>query len=226
MPRRGADPEAHLAASRHPASIHTPGASLSGLRSPDPPPLPARFFARPAEEIAYNLLGCLLTSECAGDRVSGRVVETEAYVGPDDPASHAAERIGRTARNDPMFGPAGTAYIHMNYGIHWLLNVVTGKTGHPAAVLIRALEPQHGQATMRARRGRPELTNGPARLAQALAIGPEVQRHPLDRPPLWLSPGDPVPPEAVWVGPRVGISRGADRELRFYDRRSRWVSRR
>jgi DNA-3-methyladenine glycosylase len=125
-----------------------------------------------------------------------------------------------------MFGAPGTAYIHMNYGIHWLLNVVTGEVGHPAAVLIRALEPIHGQAIMRARRGRPELTNGPARLTQALAVGPDVQRHPLDRPPLWLSAGDPVPPEAIEAGPRVGISRGAERKLRFYDRRSRCVSRR
>ncbi len=138
----------------------------------DPPALPSHFFARAAADVARDLLGCMVVSRCGGERVCGRIVETEAYVGPEDPASHAAKRIGRTARNDPMFGPPGTAYIHMNYGIHWLLNVVTGEVGHPAAVLIRALEPIQGRAIMRARRGRPELTNGPARLTEALAVDP------------------------------------------------------
>jgi DNA-3-methyladenine glycosylase len=99
MPMRGADPEGRLAASRHP-----PAADALPDPRPDPPAVPPRFFARPAADVAHDLLGCLLTSECGGEVVSGRIVETEAYVGPEDPASHAAERIGRTARNDPLFG--------------------------------------------------------------------------------------------------------------------------
>lgn len=176
--------------------------------------------------MARELLGCVIVSECGGERTAGVVVETEAYTGPGDPACHAAERIGRTPRNDPLFGPPGTAYIHRNYGIHWLVNVVTGPEGFPAGVLFRALDPVEGLDAMRRRRGRDELTNGPARLAQALGVGPELQTHRLSAPPLWLVPGDPVPDDVIEVTTRVGISRAADRPLRFYDRRSRWVSRR
>lgn len=153
-------------------------------------------------------------------------METEAYTGPDDPACHAAERIGRTARNQPLFGAPGTAYIHMNYGIHWLFNVVTGPVGFPAGVLIRALEPVDGRAAMARRRGRDDLTNGPARLTQALAIGPDLQSHPLDRPPLIVEAGEPIADQHVEVTTRIGISRAVDRPLRFYDRRSSWISRR
>ncbi len=165
-------------------------------------------------------------SEVGDGRVSGRVVETEAYPGPEDPASHAWSRIGRTARNDPLFGPPGTAYIHLNYGIHWCFNTVVATEGVPQAVLIRALEPVCGEDLMHVRRGRDELTNGPARLAQALAIGPELQRHPLNAPPLWLEEGEPVSEADVVRTTRIGISRGAELPFRFYDSRSRWVSRR
>jgi DNA-3-methyladenine glycosylase len=158
--------------------------------------------------------------------VAGRIVETEAYTGPEDPACHAAEAIGRTARNDPLFGPPGTTYIHMNYGIHWLLNAVVRAEGEPAGVLIRALEPTEGAEVMRSRRGRLELTNGPARLAEALGVGPELQRHWLDRPPLWVSRGEPVPEGRVVVTTRIGISKGTEQPLRFYDGQSDWVSRR
>ena len=167
-----------------------------------------------------------MRSDCGGERTVARIVETEAYTGPEDDACHAAARIGRTARNAPLFGPPGTAYIHRNYGIHWLLNVVTGPEGFPAGVLLRAAEPIEGLDVMRRRRGRPELTNGPARLAQALGAGPGLQGHRLDRSPLSLHWGEPVPEEDVEVTTRIGISRAADRLLRFYDRRSRWVSKR
>lgn len=189
-------------------------------------PLPREFFARPAERVARELLGALLVSECDGERTAGRIVETEAYTGPDDPACHASASVGRTERNAPLFGPPGTAYIHLNYGIHWCMNAVTGEPGYPAGVLIRALEPVEGEGTMRRRRGRDDLTNGPARLTQALAVGPELQRHPLDRPPLLLAEGEPVPDPRVVAATRIGISRATERELRFYDADSRWVSRR
>lgn len=186
------------------------------------------FYARSALEVARELLGKILTREDPdGDGlVAGRIVETEAYTGADDPASHAAARIGRTERNDPLFGPPGTAYVHLNYGIHWCLNAVTGAEGEGSGVLIRALEPLEGLETMRRRRqGRDELTSGPGRLTQALSIGPELQRHPLDRPPLVISAGEPVPEPHVGRSRRIGISRAADRLYRFTDERSEWLSR-
>lgn len=189
-------------------------------------PLSVDFYARDAEEVARELLGCRLVSNCGGEHTSGRIVETEAYTGPGDPASHAAASIGRTERNDPLFGPPGTAYVHLNYGIHWCLNAVTGPEGHPAGVLVRALEPVEGREVMARRREHEELTSGPARLTSALGVGPEMQRHPLDRPPLEiLPPLEPVPSEAVSTGPRIGISRATERPLRFWDARSEWVSR-
>lgn len=192
----------------------------------DRAPLPAAFYGRPAEQVARDLLGCLLLSEVDDRPAGGRIVETEAYTGPDDPACHASASVGRTERNDPLFGPPGTAYVHLNYGVHWCLNAVTGEEGHPAGVLIRALEPTVGEETMRDRRGREELTSGPARLTEALGVGPELQRHRLDRSPLRiLETEEAVPDEAVERGPRIGISRATERPLRFYDRRSRWVSR-
>lgn len=190
------------------------------------PALPSSFYARPAQEVARDLLGCILTSECGVFKTVGRIVETEAYTGPEDPACHAAAAIGRTSRNDPLFGPPGTVYIHLNYGVHWCLNAVTEREGFPAAVLIRALSPLAGKQEMLRRRGRSELTNGPARLTQAMAIGPELQRHPLDCFPLWLSLGTELPDRHVVVTTRVGISKGTERKLRYYDGRSRWISRR
>jgi DNA-3-methyladenine glycosylase len=192
-------------------------------------PLPVGFFDRDAETVARELLGAYAVSDCGGARCVGRIVETEAYPGPHDPASHAAATIGRTARNDPMFGPPGTAYIHLNFGIHWCLNAVVGPQGYPAAVLIRALEPFDGWDVIRERRGGRrdhDLTSGPAKLTQALAIGPRLQRHHLDQPPLVLAVGEPVPPRDVICTTRIGISRGTDSKWRFYDGRSRHVSRR
>ncbi|UCC83405.1 MAG: DNA-3-methyladenine glycosylase [Gemmatimonadota bacterium] len=192
-------------------------------------PLPQSFFERAAETVARELLGHYLVSDCRGSRCVGRIVETEAYPGPHDPASHAAASIGHTARNDPMFGPPGTAYIHLNFGVHWCLNVVVRQEGYPAAVLIRALEPVEGLDTIRRRRqGRSdrELTSGPAKLTQALAIPPSLQRHRLTEPPLFVAAGEPVPARALARSTRVGVTKGNERRWRFYDRRSAWVSRR
>jgi DNA-3-methyladenine glycosylase len=128
-----------------------------------------------------------------------------------------------------MFGPPGTAYIHLNFGIHWCLNVVVRPQGYPAAVLIRALEPVEGLATIRRRRGaRPDrhLTSGPAKLTQALAIRPSLQTHRLTEPPLFVAEGEPVPRRALVRTTRVGITKGTEKRWRFYDRRSAWVSRR
>jgi DNA-3-methyladenine glycosylase len=192
-------------------------------------PLRVGFFEREAEIVARELIGAHLVSDCGGHRCVGRIVETEAYPGPHDPASHAAAAIGRTARNDPMFGPPGSAYIHLNFGVHWCLNAVVGEQGYPAAVLLRAVEPVEGIDVMRHRRkGRSdrELTSGPARLTQALGIGPDLQRHSLAEPPLLIATGPAVSAGHVVQTTRVGITRGAESPWRFYDRRSRWVSRR
>lgn len=184
------------------------------------------FCSRSAVELAPALLGAVLVRVTADGTTSGRIVETEAYPGPEDPASHAAARIGRTRRNAPLFGPPGTIYMHCNYGVHWCLNVVAAAEGRPEGVLIRALEPVSGEELMRARRGRDELTNGPGRLGRALALGPELNGHPLDRPPIWVEAGEPVPLRHRVCTTRVGISRAADRPWRWYDGRSPWVSRR
>ncbi len=145
-------------------------------------------------------------------------------MGPDDEACHGAARTGRTPRNAPLFGPPGTVYVYLAYGVHWLTNLVTGDEGFPAGVLLRAVEPLTGLDIMRSRRGRPELTNGPGRLSQALGVGPELQGVRADGPPLTVLAGDPVPEDCVRVTPRIGISRARDLPLRFFDSRSRWVS--
>jgi DNA-3-methyladenine glycosylase len=189
-------------------------------------PLPPTFYERPAAEVARGLLGKVIRSSVDGAEVAGRIVETEAYTGPDDPACHAARRIGRTARNHAMFGPPGTAYVFLSYGVHWCLNAVTDREGFPAAVLIRALEPVHGLEAMRGRRGTPDrdLARGPGRLTQALAITGALDGHPLRTPPLVILDAPAIPDTAIAAGPRIGITRAADWPLRFAVRGSPWVS--
>jgi DNA-3-methyladenine glycosylase len=190
------------------------------------PPLAPAFFARPAAEVAPLLIGKIIRSTLGGAESLGRIVETEAYTGPDDPACHAAARIGRTARNAAMYGPPGTAYVFVSYGVHWCLNAVTDHPEFPAAVLIRALEPLAGLETIRQRRGGRDrdLARGPGRLTQALAITGALDRHPLHRPPLSFHDAPPVDPGLVRAGPRVGITRATDWPLRFTLRDSPWVS--
>ncbi|MGH7553776.1 MAG: DNA-3-methyladenine glycosylase [Longimicrobiales bacterium] len=196
-------------------------------------PEPAAFYARPAEIVAPALLGGLLVSTIDGIETSGRIVETEAYVGPHDPASHAAERIGRTVRNRSMFGVPGIAYVYRIYGVHWCLNIVTDRVEYPAAVLIRAIEPVSGIETMRRRRGVPfaefadaGLGSGPGKLAAALGITGAIDGHPLDRPPLIVARFDVPSESAIARGPRVGITRAADWPLRFFIRGNPHVSKR
>jgi DNA-3-methyladenine glycosylase len=193
----------------------------------DPAPLPAAFYARPAEEVARELLGAVLVSEVGSVRVAAEIVETEAYVGPHDEASHAAERFGRTARNDAMFAAAGTAYVYLIYGMHWCLNVVTGDEGFGAAVLVRAARTMEGIDHARARRpGRPDrdLMRGPGNLARALGVDRALNYHPMDRPPLWIAPGRTIADADVAIGPRIGITRAADWPLRFWLRGDPHVS--
>jgi DNA-3-methyladenine glycosylase len=188
---------------------------------------PSRLFEGPAELVAPRLLGTRLRSTVGGVSTEGVIVEVEAYLGPHDPASHAAERIGRTARNEAMFGPPGTAYVYVIYGVHACVNVVTGKEGYPSAVLVRALEPLRGQDTMAERRGRPhDLTSGPGRLCVALGISRALNGHDLSHPPLELLPGWSLPEARVRVSPRIGISRAREWPLRFFVAGSHVVSRR
>lgn len=191
-------------------------------------PLPASFFARPAAEVAPDLLGRLIHSTVGGTGAEtlGRIVEVEAYLGAADPASHAAERIGRTARNETMFGRPGTLYVYLSYGIHWCMNAVTDREEHAGAVLIRAVEPLAGLDTMRARRGTKDrdLLRGPGRLCQALGVTRDLDGHRLQEPPLTFHPGEPLAPADIVAGPRIGISKAVDWPLRFFERGSPWVS--
>lgn len=145
----------------------------------------------------------------------GRIVETEAYLGPHDLACHTSK--GRTKRTEPMFGPHGHAYVYLVYGMHFCLNVVTGKG---AAVLIRALEPvSEGLAD----------SDGPAKLTKALGVTLAHNTLPLDRAPLFLAEGSRVLSRHVTVTTRIGVDYAkewAKAPLRFYDSRSEWVSKR
>lgn len=177
--------------------------------------LPRDFFACDTLPVARNLLGQVLVRVLDGQRLSGRIVEVEAYIGEDDLASHA--RFGRTERNAAMYGPPGCAYVYQIYGLHHCLNIVTEREGFPAAVLIRALEPLEGLETMRARRGGvPDrlLTSGPARLCQALAIDRALDKADLcaSDAVLFVEDGAPIPDDAVMASPRIGV-RG-DRQAR------------
>jgi DNA-3-methyladenine glycosylase len=184
-------------------------------------------------------LGQRLVRVIDGVRLSGRIVEIEAYVGEEDQASHA--RFGRTRRNASMYGPPGHAYVYFIYGMHHCFNVVTERDGYPAAVLIRALEPLEGLEEMRVRRwpgpaeGRgdrsdAQLTSGPARLCQALDIDRRFDGIDLCSPAalLFLEEDAPIPDGAVITGPRVGV-RGDEVAVtipwRCYVRDSQYVSR-
>ena len=165
------------------------------------------FYKRPTLEVAQELLGQRLVRVLNGQRLSGLIVEVEAYIGEEDRASHAS--VGRTPRNEAMYGPAGHAYVYLIYGIHHCLNVVTEAEGFPAAVLIRAIEPAEGIEVMRAHRpGRPDdqLTNGPAKLCQALAINLSLNGADLcTGEALFIGEGERVADDAIVATPRVGV---------------------
>jgi DNA-3-methyladenine glycosylase len=178
--------------------------------------------------VARDLLGRDLVRVFQGQRLAGRIVETEAYTGSDDLASHACR--GRTPRATLMFGAPGCAYVYLIYGMHWMFNVVAHQPP-PGAVLVRALAPQEGQDAMRVHRGQAErlLTNGPARLAQALAIDAQFNGADLvAHPHIFIESGAPLPDQAIACGPRVGV-RGDElartRPWRFWVRDEPCVSR-
>lgn len=184
-------------------------------------PLDRSFFARPALTVAPALVGMLLVRADQG--LVARIVEVEAYT-QDDPASHGYR--GRTARNSPLFGPPGHAYVYFTYGMHWCLNVATGEDGIANGCLLRAAEPLEGLPLMQARRGnasRRDLLRGPARLAQAFELdGTWSGRDVCDGGPLHLADDGRRPP--VVAGPRVGVAAAADHPWRFVIPESRWAS--
>ncbi|MBA2571322.1 MAG: DNA-3-methyladenine glycosylase [Chloroflexi bacterium] len=188
----------------------------SGVR---PEPLVRAVFSRPSHELARGLLGLWVARETDEGLTCGVIVETEAYGGPEDLASHA--RAGRTRRTAPMFGPAGHAYVYRIYGLHWCLNVVAERDGVAGAVLIRAVDPVLGLPRIRERRRRPgdpdeRLAAGPARLCAALAIDGSLDGHDLTTgTALWIADADPAGRErlvagGVVAGPRVGVSYAGD----------------
>lgn len=178
--------------------------------------LPQSFYRRPTLEVARDLIGKVLVHTLRGRRVSGVIVETEAYIGETDPACHAAP--GPTARNAPLYGPAGRAYVYLNYGIHNLVNAVTEADGFPAAVLIRALEPLEGIELMRRRRARPSITDadlcrGPGNLTVALGITLKLNRADLTAGALTIEGHGTAPRAVVWT-PRIGIRVGTEHHWR------------
>lgn len=184
--------------------------------------LPRDFYARPTLEVARDLVGMVLVHESASGTCSGIIVETEAYIGELDPACHAAP--GPTARNAPLYGPPGVAYVYLNYGIHYLVNAVTEPEGSPAAVLIRALEPLDGEALMRRRRVRSggrrallipahDLCRGPGNLTTALGISLAENGRDLTSGPLRVEDRGLPQRQVEWSG-RVGIRVGVERQWR------------
>ena len=188
--------------------------------------LPRAFYERETEIVARELLGTVLECETDAGTASGIIVETEAYLGEHDLACHAV--AGRTARTEALYGPPGTSYVYFIYGMYWCFNAVTRAEGLPSAVLVRALEPLAGTALMHKRRPRVkndvDLTNGPGKLCTALGIVGSMSAKSLQRKPLVIREGDPVPDEQVEVTTRIGITRSADWPLRWIVRGNRFVS--
>jgi DNA-3-methyladenine glycosylase len=179
-------------------------------------PLPRSFYLRPASVVARDLLGCLLVARRRGVTTAGRIVETEAYLGPEDGASHAAFRPGSRAL---FYGEGGIAYVFLAYGAHCCFNAITGRAGEPGCVLVRAVTPVEGQATMARRRGVPvdarRLASGPGHVTRALGIGLADTGADLTRGPLTVEPGE-VRLARIATGPRIGIRRSVDLALRFW----------
>lgn len=183
------------------------------------------FFADDPRDIARELLGDTLVHDRDGERLAGRIVETEAYLGPDDPASHA--RHGRTDRAKVMWARPGTLYVYRIYGIHAMLNLVTRPEDVPAAVLVRAVEPTEGVEAMRRRRGAPDrkvdLTNGPGKLCEALGVTVEMTGGDATTGALFVQPGPT--PERVEATGRIGVVEDVDEPRRYVVAGSEWASR-
>jgi DNA-3-methyladenine glycosylase len=177
--------------------------------------------------VAAELLGMTVVSRIGATITEARIVETEAYLGYDDPASHGYLHR-RNARNVALFGPPGTWYVYLSYGMHWCANLVCQRRGLASAVLLRALEPLAGIEVMRRRRRGVEvkdLCSGPGKLCQALGIDRELDGTAMARSPVIVRPPVGWEPPRIAVTPRIGITKAADWPLRFHVAGSPWVSR-
>ena len=185
------------------------------------------FYDRDTEIVAREMLGTIL--ECRTERGTARgiIVETEAYVGEEDPACHAA--VGRTRRTEPLYGRPGLSYVYFIYGVHWCFNAVTRAEGLPSAVLVRALQPLAGVELMKERRGPKinsvNLTNGPGKLCAALGIDGSMNGLSLQRGPLVIREGERVQSSQIVTTTRIGITKAAEWPLRYYIAGNEYVSR-
>jgi DNA-3-methyladenine glycosylase len=194
------------------------------------------FFLRDTLSVARELVGARLVRERPDDdreRIVGRIVETEAYT-QDDPAFHGwnlydaeTDTVREEGRGADLFAAPGLGYVYLCYGVHWLLNVVTEPEGTGGAVLIRAVEPVEGIEEIRKRRGDRrdrDLTNGPGKLTEAFDIDDAFHLADLTGPPLYFVPGSLADDEAMVTSSRIGISKGVERQWRFFIEGNRFVS--
>ncbi|HEV8434557.1 MAG TPA: DNA-3-methyladenine glycosylase [Thermoanaerobaculia bacterium] len=196
-----------------------------------PRKLPRSFYLGDTVSIARALLGCVLWRRLDNELLAARIVETEAYLGANDLASHARRGL-RSARNESMYLAGGHAYVYFTYGMHWCMNVVTQEADTAEAVLLRGAEPVHGVEAMRKRRPKAkrdhELMNGPGKLCAALGIDRALDGVALNSDVLFLTGRDiAVSDDDIAISPRVGVDNAGDAAhwpLRFYLRASRHVS--
>jgi len=189
------------------------------------PRLGRTFFSRDPDVLARDLLGRILFYRTPPGILAGRIVETEAYTGETDAASHAFR--GPTPRNAVMFGPAGFTYVYFTYGMHHCLNVTAGAPGTAGAVLLRAMEPLAGQDLMRLRGDTgpaPRLLTGPGKIGRAFGLTLADNGRDLTRGPLGIAAGAPVADDDVAITPRIGITRAAGKPYRFCIRSSKSLS--
>jgi len=171
--------------------------------------LPLDFYNRPVLIVARDLLGMRLVRTLDNMRIAGIIIETEAYDGENDLACHA--HVGKTLRNEVMFGPPGFAYVYFTYGMHWLLNCVTGQEGYPAAVLIRSIFPTENVEAIASRRfpaKEKDWCNGPAKLTRAFSIEKHINGVNLcsKKSPIFVEQAEPIPDNFMRTSPRIGIS--------------------
>jgi len=183
-------------------------------------PIPRLFYSRPALDVASDLLGKILVRRLGRRILSGKIVETEAYVGPHDLACHASK--GHTPRTSVMFGPPGYAYVYMIYGFYFCLNVVTESVGYPAAVLIRAVEPLENVDLMRELRNNPQretnIASGPGKLCMAMSVDKQLNGADLIGTKIWIEDRK-LDPGPIRTSPRVGVDYAGeykDKPWRFF----------